>query len=433
MAMLDSALNNYLSTYRSPTVSRHDSHRRSELRKTYNSMVKVNSESPVYKLADDGDAKNFAVTVKGQTHEIQNAVASMTDAEEGIDRTLHKKVAVSSEPDVVGVSYIGDSYGDSPGFEVRVQQLATPQINLGKYLSGTTRSFSPGTYSFDLETASDSYEFEFNVTSSDTNFVIQRKIANLINHSNIGLKASIIQSEDKKHNALRIESKQVGLPEDDEYQFSITHSGTADSEQALATLGINYVESPAKNTEFLLNDKLCTSHSNMCTVNKAFQLSFNSSALNKTVQIGFKPDADAVVDNIRELTDCYNSMIGYAQEYADSETGTPYLLHTYSKVALDMKKELDELGLNIAPNGSIELDKDTLTKTLSSDKTKLYKGLTSFAETLQSTADNISLDPLRYVKKLVLFYKKPGNNLNCPYISSAYAGMLLDLKCNYPK
>ena len=44
MARIDSAYNYYMSTYANKEVSRYDSHKKSDLRKIYNNIVKANKE-----------------------------------------------------------------------------------------------------------------------------------------------------------------------------------------------------------------------------------------------------------------------------------------------------------------------------------------------------------------------------------------------------
>lgn len=51
MAKIDSAYSYYLNTYGSSAVSRYDTHKKSELRNTYNRIVKLNKESPLYKIS----------------------------------------------------------------------------------------------------------------------------------------------------------------------------------------------------------------------------------------------------------------------------------------------------------------------------------------------------------------------------------------------
>ena len=50
MAGINTAYNYYLSTYANQSASRYDSHKKSELRNIYNRIVKINKDSPLYKI-----------------------------------------------------------------------------------------------------------------------------------------------------------------------------------------------------------------------------------------------------------------------------------------------------------------------------------------------------------------------------------------------
>ena len=68
MAAIDSAYQYYLSTYGNSTVSRYDTHKKSQLRDTYNKIVKTNKESPLYKIKNLGEAKKYATSSISQNH-----------------------------------------------------------------------------------------------------------------------------------------------------------------------------------------------------------------------------------------------------------------------------------------------------------------------------------------------------------------------------
>ena len=108
MTAIDTAYNYYLSTYGKQSASRYDSHKKSELRNIYNTIVKINKDSPLYKIKHTGDVQKFAIDIKESTRLIKNVVASLSDAEEGIGNAFQKKVAVSSQEDVVSANYIGN-------------------------------------------------------------------------------------------------------------------------------------------------------------------------------------------------------------------------------------------------------------------------------------------------------------------------------------
>jgi len=54
------------------------------------------------------------------------------------------------------------------------------------------------------------------------------------------------------------------------------------------------------------------------------------------------------------------------------------------------------------------------------------RGRAIAAITATKEAENISINPMNYVNKIVVAYKNPGHNFATPYITSIYSGMMLD-------
>ena len=171
MAKIDSAYAYYVSNYAHKEVSRYDSHKKSDLRKVYNKIIKANKESPLYKISNLSEAKKYAIDIKESSKNIQNAVASLSDSYGSFADSFQKKVAVSSDPDSVDVKYVGDGNeeNNSDGFDISVDKIATPQINTGNFLNNKALSFVPGNYSFNLDTINSAYEFQFTVSQGENN------------------------------------------------------------------------------------------------------------------------------------------------------------------------------------------------------------------------------------------------------------------------
>ena len=71
MAVIDSAYQYYLSTYAGSGMSRYDTHKKSQLRAVYNNIVKVNKDSPLYKINFTRDTGRFAIDIKEQARSIE--------------------------------------------------------------------------------------------------------------------------------------------------------------------------------------------------------------------------------------------------------------------------------------------------------------------------------------------------------------------------
>lgn len=432
MAAIDSAYQYYLSTYSNSNVSRYDTHKKSQLRAVYNNIVKTNKEAPLYKIKYSGDVGKFAIDIKERTRSIQNVIASLSDSSDGGESVFSKKVAQSSDEETVSAEYIGHSQDveESLPFDVEVRHLATPQTNLGTYLSPEKAEISPGTYSFDLTTNLSSYEFQYTVSGRDNNLNVQEKITRLINNANVGLRASLTENK-QGYNAIQITSLQTGLNENERYIFEILPSPDAASMKAMHTLGIDQVAETASNSSFLLNGTEHSSLSNTFTVNNAFALTLKKASSDGTAtQIGFKANADAIADNIQSLVTVYNNMIQLGHSYSETQPSNK-LLRDMTSVAKSYHNELEAIGLELKEDGYISVDRSLLTDAVTAeDATDCFTILNEFKDGLNEKAVSASIDPLNYVDKLLVAYKNPaGHNFAAPYITSIYSGMMLDQFC----
>ncbi|MCM1106118.1 MAG: flagellar filament capping protein FliD [Blautia sp.] len=425
MARIDSAYAYYMSTYANKEVSRYDSHKKSELRKVYNRIVKANKDSPLYKIAHPSSAKRYAIDIKENAKSIQNVVASLSDRYGTFENSFQKKVAVSSDEDKVGVTYIGDGSEENPSdqFVISVEQLATPQTNIGNYLPANELSIRPGAYSFDLSTNSSAYEFQFSVSENETNLDIIQKLAKLVNQSNLGITADILNDGDAS--ALALTSVQTGLGEGEGQLFSISPDASSGSLETMKLLGINQVAEKAHNSSFTLNGVAHTSLSNTFTINNTFELTLREATDGQSTTIGFKPNTDAIADNIQTMVDAYNRILTVAESYSKGEGSR--LFNDMSSLARHNQIALEYIGLMVGDDGDLSIDRDILARSVEPDRAEnTFAALSRFRDTLGVKAENVAIDPMHYVNKVIVAYKNPGHNFATPYISSIYSGMMLD-------
>lgn len=430
MAKIDSAYDYYISVYGSQTVSRYDAHKKSDLRKVYNSIVKTNKESPLYKIVNLDSAKRYAIDIKENAKMMQNVVASLSDNYGEFSDSFQKKVAISSDEDTASVKYIGDGKEKNKAnqFEIVINKLATPQVNTGNYLRNNAISFVPGSYSFDLNTNSSAYEFQFNVSPGETNQAVQTKLANLINGSNLGIYAEVLENE-LGSSALSLTSKQTGLAPEESYLFSIEPGPDTDSMNAMSLLGINKITHPAENSDFLLNGTPQTSLSNTFTINNAFELTLKkaNTVENPTV-ISFKTNTDAIADNIQTLLDAYNDALKTASKYSEENSGHGHrLMRELISTVSERYDALSAIGIQADNNRMLSIDRQVLADALTPERTPdTIQTLSEFRDSLGNRANAAAIDPMKYVNKVIVEYKNPGKNFAAPYVSSIYSGMIMD-------
>ena len=427
MAIIDSAYQYYLSTYGNSAVSRYDTHKKSQLRDVYNQIVKINKESPLYKIKNTGDVKKYAIDIKESAKSLQNVISSLSDSTGSLEDAFSKKIAQSSNEDILTVEYIGEEDTSAPanGFDIQVQQLASNQVNLGNYLAPDRLDIEPGTYSFDLDTSTRSYEFQYTVNEDDTNASLLKKLAKLVNSTGNGVSATI-QTDEIGQIALQLATRQTGIAENETSLFQIVPDSSAGSTKAMRTLGLNHITQEAKNSFFLLNGKAHSAFSNTFTVDNKFDVTLHSINEDEgTTRVGFKTNVDAIADNLQRLADAYNHMIDVAQSQTNLQSSNK-LVRDIGGVTRNYHNELE----SIDADSHISIDRNLLADAVTaSDAVESFDTLNRFKDSLSKKTAYAFIDPMHYVDKLVVAYKNPGHNFATPYITSIYSGMMLDEYC----
>lgn len=427
---LTNVYNFYMTTYAPKSSSPYDTHKKSELRSVYNSIVKMNKESPLYILDTSKESQEFAVGMKENARELRNTIASLGGLDE--EEMLNKKVAYSSNENIASATYIGNSEGEVPSYNIEVKHLASPQINMGTYLpSDAAVSLPPSTYSFDVGIDDLNYEFQFNIKNTDTNRDVQERLSRLINNAGIGMTAQVL-SDDNGNSCLRMESVATGVKGDSPYQFHITDDRTSKATGAVDYFGLDYIASAPSNASFVINGEELTAASNHFTLEHAFELQLNgvSSEEGETTSIGLKTDVDSLAENINTLVRGYNSFLKAVSEYSDNQPKSKRLYNEMSGVARNYAEGLTSMGLNLNLDGTLEVDSDTLKKAvMGEDAKEAFASMRNFTGSVLRKAGQISLNPMNYVNNVIVSYKNPGKNFASPYITSAYSGMMFNSYC----
>ena len=429
---LTNVYNFYMTTYAPKSSTPYDTHKKSELRGVYNSIVKMNKESPLFILDTSKKSQQFAVGIKENARELRNTIASLGGLDE--EEMLNKKVAYSSNEEIVSAKYVGAQKPDDdfPSYEVEVSHLASPQVNLGRFLpADEPAALSPDTYSFDVGIEDLNYEFQFSIKGSDTNRDVQARLSRLINSANIGMSAQVVTDEDGS-SALRMESDATGLKGGKKVQFNISDQRTSKTAGVVDYLGLDYISSPATNASFLIDGEEHTSPSNRYTLDHTYELQFNGvgSEEENTATIGIKTDVESLTENINTLVRGYNSFLQAVSEYSSEQPKSSRLFHEMSSVARVYAKGLTSAGLNLNLDGTLEVDNAVLRKKATDEDAKdIFSSMKGFTNSVLRKTNQVSLDPMHYVNNVIVAYKNPGKNFASPYITSAYSGMMFNSYC----
>ena len=193
--------------------------------------------------------------------------------------------------------------------------------------------------------------------------------------------------------------------------------------------GLDYTSRDPANASFAVNGQENTSPSNQFTLDKLFEVKLTGiSPEGQPLQIGLKTDIESLTDNVFHLVGGYNDFIKAASSYLETQSRSRQLIREMSGIASVYGSSLETMGLNLEDDGTLAVDKDTLRQTAveSSDINETFGSLKSFSNMLLRKSNQVALNPMDYVEKVMVAYKNPGHNYINPYVTSSYTGMMFD-------
>lgn len=398
---------------------RNTTHKSSELKEIYNSMVRYNKNSPLYLLALSDAGQEHIISIK----EAALTLHDTSDAFSDPDSAMYSRKMLSSdnEASITG-SFRTQNSGSLPdGLSIRLDALASEQVNTGNYLEDNKLDLTPGTHNFVLETVNASTRFSVSVASDDTNLSVQNKLTQYINNRNLGVTASVISSDGSS--AVMLSSNETGIPRtDDGLHFSVKDSG--DNEDIVTVLGLNQITDHPANSEFYINNERHSSTSNHISINQTVELDFHAVS-SEPVNIRFLPDTDTVIQQIDMFIDAYNNLVDMADAEGETSIGSRSLAHDISGIIASHEQELSSAGLSINESHHLVKDESVLAGSISDGS---FADLFSRTALLKKDIDNatrrMTLDPMAYVNKLMVTYPNSRNQFGAAYTQSLYSGLM---------
>ena len=433
--ILSGAYNHFLTSYASSSklVSSSDTHKKDELKNIYKSIVKHNTDSPLYVLSQD-DAfsdQSSAIDLKEQARLLSSQLSDINSGDandESGGNAYSQKIAFSSNDDAVSVSYVGALASSSNGFELHVDRLASSQQNTGEYLPSDQKiNLDPGSYFFDARVGDQSYEFQFSINDNDTNLDVQERVSRLINKAGISLESSV-DVNDNSESAIVINSQVTGLSPGKDSQFEIYDALSSPHHGTVPYLGLNNTTNNAENALFTIDGNEHTSASNTFTVGSAFKLTLHDiNAEGESTSIGLEKDNDALLDRVYDIVDNYNDFVDNVSQIDNVKYSTNRVLDQVSQIVQKYANDMEPLGISMTNDGYLDIDDQLATQDIglsSKEFSDEFKPVFDFASSLSKKMNEYTIDPMKFSQRPIVNYKNPGHSLPSPYISSEYSGML---------
>ena len=487
--MIGSVYDYYLTTYASRPATKSDTHKKSELRSVYNNIVKISKKSPLYKVSVSENIQKFAIDLKENARtlstddnnlfekslESEKSQKYVSDNEDVVQvKTLDTSndintndtnandintndtnandininntntndinindtnidLTVSSNADITNPDPDSDNISDTKSvntafashYNIEVLNLATPQINTSDYLNNDDLDIPKGAHSFEVNVGDSAYEFRFNATKDDTNKTVLEKLSRLINRSNIGLTSKMLYSGN--NSALEITSNATGLGFTPEI-FSIAPGENSPYDKVVSKLGLNNVSSYPTNANFLLNGMEKTTSSNTFTIGKSLEITLNGiSKKGQATSISLNDDLDSVISSINDMISSYNNLLDLSNNSNEGSDDAAILNKEIHKTTRQYASNLENIGITINENGKMTFDEALFIQTANEDDLdKSLASLNSFRQAIVSRADDISINPMKYVDKVMISYPNPIHSFANPYMTSIYTGMMFN-------
>ncbi|MBR6222402.1 MAG: flagellar filament capping protein FliD [Lachnospiraceae bacterium] len=413
--------NYYGMAYLPKTNTKYDTHKSKELKEVYQSMVRHNKQSPLFKFKMSEETQNYALSIKDAAIGLKNISSFLSD---DVDAVFDKKVLASSDESVLDVRVNTDDYDKLPdSMELTVHSLAGKQENLGRFVNSKAKGIASGSFGLHLKTDGGDYQITLGVNSSTRNIDAQQAIADAINHQHIGLRADVVTKGNES--ALHIESLTTGEGKNpDGLIFSFTENNP--NQPIINFIGLNQVSVKPHNSSFSINGEEHESATNSISINNAIEIDLLK-ASDKPVTLSKVPDTGEIMEKVEDFVNSYNNLIKLANDNMDSQHSAKKLLNDISKITRRHANSLEASGLTVDEKGYLKQDEALLVQSSKNGQFKsLFNDISDFKTDITQTTDQLNLDPLAYVDKVIVTYPDTSKTQPNPFVPSVYSGLLFN-------
>lgn len=407
---------NYLSTSITPK-KRNTTHKSSELREVYSKMASNNKSSPLYLLSLSESKQSFMVNLKEAALTLQDVVSEFGNEKSTIGA---KKVFNSDNPDSISGEIKGSLKDLPENLELKLDKLATSQINQSASLNSTTYLGREGSLKFSMSQPTGITNFSIPIETEDTELDLGQKIVRTFNSKDYGVSASL--EHDDSGSYIKFESADTGrTSREDGLLFSFSN---VENDELFERLGMNTISQAPSNASFYINDTYHESSSNHISINQSVELDFHK-ASDTPVNISFTPDMSGYKQELNNFIGAYNTLLNLSKTADPTTPGTRNLATDVSTILKGNKASLEKIGINIEEDHSLSIDASKVSKSLKDgDVHELFTN-DDFKNAITKSTSKLVIDPVAYVNKLIVTYPNTNQTkFGTPYTESIYSGLM---------
>jgi flagellar hook-associated protein 2 len=421
------AYNYMIESYLPKQMVRNNAHKKNELKKIYENIVKHSRNSGFYKINLSKENQEFTFGIKDAAIILKSKLTELSDSEQP---SYHRRFAAVSDGKALDAKLVSEDVDKLPeNIALTVESLASPQVNVGKDLFLPSRGLDKGMYDFRAYIKGKAYDLNFLQKEKTSNQDTIRRMADYLGQALPELSVTVEEGANKEYSRLRITSNFTGDYGERAFSFEdadVYREGMVDF------FGLNHMENPGGNTHFTINGVEKQTNSNTFQIENTLQVTLNKVS-NKAVTLRILNDPEKLLEQVDSALEAFNDMLHLAdtRKEENGSFGAKKLINEIKGIEQSYQEELEANGLIAAEDGTLirdEMASDLAAK--NGSIRELFTGKNGFISKILGKAEEISINPMEYLDKTIVTYPNSKRTIsNNPYMTSMYSGLFFSSYC----
>lgn len=422
------AYNHMITDYLPKHAAKTRSHKKDELKKVYENIVKLSKNTGFYKINLSKENQMFAFGVKDTAISLRSKLEEMNDP---VLSGFNIRSAVSEDDMILEARLLDNEISKLPeNITIMVNSLATVQVNRSKDLFHHSHGLAQGVYDFRVNIRDEAHDLSYIQKDHLNNRDTLQRMANYLKEALPELSVTLESDAVEGYSHIKIKANFTGRFGERSFSFE-----DADyyRDGIVEFFGLNLLEKEATNTQFNINGAEWQTNSNTFQIENTLQIDLHDTS-DKAVNIRIIRDSRVVLSQLDSVLDIFNELLHLAAERKVDNTES----HSAIKLINELKgierayaEELKTCGLTVGDEGMISRD-PALSVHIAEDGRieEFFNNKNGFIARILDKADSITINPMEYLDKMTVTY--PDNKQTFainPYVTSMYSGLFFSSYC----
>lgn len=399
-------------------------HKKEELKKIYEDILKASANSGYYKFQLSSENQRFTIDIKESALLLKTKLQELRDP---LWSGYHSKKAWVSNPMIAEASLMKEPEDSLPeNMQIVIKQLADFQENVGTEYYSRSNSLDHGIYDFSIKVRGKQYNLSFHQMKNGNNEETMSRLAEYINSEVADLDASVEYTDKESYIQMVLRDKYTGqfgdqsftVEESDLYRNGIVH-----------IFGLSRVMKEGANAVFTINGIDQVAPSNTFHVENTIRVTLKS--ISETpLEIKLLRDEKVIFKEVDSVLKVYNDLLETAIDrtgsYEDCFSASK-LVHELRGLVYKFNEELEKCGIVSNEDGFLERDTENSEITIDEMDGFITKH-NGFITALIEKSEQIAINPLEYLEKIIVTYSNHKAKIN-PYLTSLYSGLFFNSYC----